>query len=52
LRYVIKPFLTAGWWDNAFDLIKDIADGVPCYEMEFDKSGDIVPEIERLVSRG
>jgi len=48
---IIKPFVTADWWHKSLDTIEQIANEVPCYEMRFDKSGAIVPEIEALAQR-
>jgi len=36
-----KPLLTADWWEKSLSLIEQIAREIPCYEMEFDKSGKI-----------
>jgi hypothetical protein len=47
---IIKPFVTADWWHKSLDTIERIADEVPCYEMRFDTSGAIVPEIEALAA--
>ena len=46
---IIKPFVTADWWQKMITLLEKIAREVPCYEMEFDRSGGIVPEIEGLL---
>jgi MoaA/NifB/PqqE/SkfB family radical SAM enzyme len=46
---IIKPFVTADWWQKMITLLEKIAGEVPCYEMEFDRSGGIVPEIEELL---
>jgi len=46
---LIKPFVTADWWQKMITLLEEIAREVPCYQMEFDKSGGIVPEIEELM---
>lgn len=48
LACLIKPLLTTEWWDKIIPVIEGIAREVPCYEMEFDKSGAIVPELEKL----
>jgi uncharacterized Fe-S cluster-containing radical SAM superfamily protein len=50
LGTIIKPFVTADWWHKSLDTIEHIAKEVPCYEMRFDKSGAIVPEIEALAA--
>ncbi|HNQ50754.1 MAG TPA: radical SAM protein [Candidatus Omnitrophota bacterium] len=41
LAVVIKPFVTADWWDKTLGLIDMIARDVPCYDLRFDKSGRI-----------
>jgi hypothetical protein len=48
LACLIKPFVTADWWDKTLTLIESIAREVPCYDMHFDKSGDIVPMLKAL----
>ena len=48
LACLIKPFLTAEWWDKTLPVIEKLVSEVSCYEMEFDLSGDIVPELEKL----
>ncbi len=45
LACVIKPFVTADWWDKTLDLIEQMVKEVPCYVMRFDKSGEIVGKI-------
>ncbi|MEI7824928.1 MAG: radical SAM protein [Chlorobiaceae bacterium] len=50
LACLIRPFLTADWWEKTLDLIEPMAQQVPCYVMRFDKSGLIVGEIEKLVA--
>jgi hypothetical protein len=48
LACVIKPFVTADWWDKTLYLIEQMAKEVPCYVMRFDKSGEILGELRRL----
>jgi len=45
----IRPLVTADWWEKTLDVIERLVSTVPAYEMRFDKSGDVVPHIERLV---
>ena len=45
---IIRPLATADWWDKSLDLIEQIVAEVPFYDMYFDKSGAIVPLIEKL----
>jgi hypothetical protein len=39
---VIKPFVSADWWEKSLDLIERMAGEAPCYEMRFDQSGEII----------
>ncbi len=48
LFFVIKPLVTADWWEKTFDLIEKISHEVPAYTMEFDKSGKIIESIKQL----
>ncbi len=50
LACLIRPFLTAEWWEKTLDLLEPMAQQVPCYVMRFDKSGAIVTEIEKVVA--
>jgi MoaA/NifB/PqqE/SkfB family radical SAM enzyme len=45
---LVKPLATSDWWQKMITLLAEIAIEVPCYEMEFDRSGGIVLEIENL----
>ena len=52
LSCLIKPFVTAAWWESMLNLIDQITQTVPCYEMSFDKSGKIVEQIKnRLLNQ-
>ncbi len=48
LACLIKPYVTADWWDNMLTLIEKIAREVPCYDLHFDKSGQVVDLIKPL----
>ena len=50
LGTIIKPFVTADWWEKSLDVIEALVNEVPCYEMHFDKSGAIVPLIQALAT--
>lgn len=45
---VIRPFVTADWWSKTLNIIEAISWEVPCYVMQFDKSGDIVEALRSL----
>jgi hypothetical protein len=47
LACLIKPLVTAGWWEKTLALVEELAD-VPCYIQRFDKSGQVVRLLERL----
>jgi hypothetical protein len=51
LSCLIKPLLSADWWEKMLTLMAALAREIPCYEMEFDQSGGIVAELEDLVQR-
>ena len=48
LGCLIKPFVTADWWDKELSLITKISVQVPCYVLEFDKSGRITDLLKKL----
>ncbi len=48
LACMIKPFTTADWWDKMLALTDTIADELPCYTLEFDKSGKVADLLEKL----
>ena len=48
LSYLIKPFVTTDWWDKTLALIDMISQEVPCYMLEFDKSGKVVDVLRKL----
>ncbi len=48
LPRLVRPLVTSDWWERVLALAGDIAAGVPCYEMFFDKSGGIVDALEEL----
>jgi hypothetical protein len=49
LGCIIKPFVTADWWDKTLDLVARMARELPCYVLRFDRSGAIVPELVALI---
>lgn len=48
LACLIKPLVSAGWWEQTLSLVEELA-RAPCYIQRFDKSGQIVRLLERLV---
>ncbi|MBU4232784.1 MAG: radical SAM protein [Desulfobacterales bacterium] len=49
LSCLIKSLVSPSWWDKMLALIGVLAREIPCYAMEFDMSGKIVAELEKLV---
>ncbi|CAK0742372.1 hypothetical protein CCP3SC1_1300009 [Gammaproteobacteria bacterium] len=48
LATLIRPMVTADWWNKEIDVLSGIVAEVPCYIMNFDRSGTIIPQIEAL----
>ncbi|MDF1590736.1 MAG: hypothetical protein P1P89_04400 [Desulfobacterales bacterium] len=42
LACLIKPLATADWWNSMLTIVPQIAAAVPCYTLEFDRSGQVV----------
>jgi hypothetical protein len=51
LATLIKPMVTAEWWQKELDVLERLVKEVPCYTMDFDKSGAIVGELLSLISK-
>jgi len=48
LGCLVRPLVTADWWEKNLSLVGTMAREIPCYEMQFDGTGQIVPHLERL----
>ncbi len=48
LGHVVKPLITADWWEKTLDLVGMIAAEVPAYRLRFDKSGRVVDLLKQL----
>lgn len=46
LATLIRPMVTAEWWQKELDILERIVNEIPCYNMHFDRSGAIVEELE------
>lgn len=46
--FVIKPLVTADWWEKVLALIGTVAREAPAYRMRFDRSGRIASAIKEL----
>ena len=51
LGCLIKPLVTADWWEKMLTLAEKIVQVIPCYRLQFDKSGRVVDVLaEELLS--
>jgi len=48
LAHVVKPLLTADWWEKTLDLAGKMAAEVPIYLLRFDMSGQVVDLLKKL----
>ncbi len=48
LGCLVRPLATVDWWGKSISLIKKVAAEVPCYVLEFDRSGEIVDLLQKL----
>jgi MoaA/NifB/PqqE/SkfB family radical SAM enzyme len=48
LSHVVRPLLTADWWEKTLDLAGKIATEVPAYRLRFDMSGQVVDLLKKL----
>ncbi len=48
LACVIRPFVTAEWWEKTIDVVTQLAAEARFYVMRFDKSGKIVGELFKI----
>ena len=48
LACLIRPFMTADWWEKTLDMVELMIQEIPCYLMKFDKTGGIIPEIQKI----
>jgi ABC-type cobalamin/Fe3+-siderophores transport system ATPase subunit len=47
--FVVKPLVTADWWEKTLDLVGQIIREVPVYRLQFDKSGQVKEVLKQLV---
>lgn len=52
LPTLIKPMVTAEWWQKELDVLEQLVNQVPCYTMHFDTRGDIVRKLVELTANG
>ncbi|HOW86145.1 MAG TPA: radical SAM protein [Candidatus Aminicenantes bacterium] len=49
LPRLVRPLLSADWWERALDLAGEIVRQIPFYDLSFDKSGAIVGALEEFL---
>jgi MoaA/NifB/PqqE/SkfB family radical SAM enzyme len=49
VQYVVKPLVTGDWWEKILALIENMAQEVPAYRLEFDRSGRMVDAIVKIL---
>jgi len=50
LPRLVRPLVSADWWERALELAGAIVRDVPFYDLSFDKSGAIVDVLEELLA--
>jgi hypothetical protein len=50
LATLIQPMVTAEWWQQELNVLERLVNDVHCYTMHFDRTGAIVPKVEKLTS--
>jgi hypothetical protein len=48
LGHVVRPLVTADWWEKTLDLAGQMAAEVPAYRLRFDLSGGVVDLLKQL----
>ena len=48
LSCLIRPFVTAEWWEKTLSLVDKMVKEVPCYVLHFDKRGEVVDLLKQL----
>lgn len=48
LDCLVRPLVTVDWWHNMLTLVDSMACEVPCYTIQFDKSGRVLELLQRL----
>ena len=48
LACLVRPLATIDWWEKTLVLLENISNHIPCYEIHFDKSGNVVQLLKEL----
>ena len=51
LPRLVRPLVSADWWERALALAEDVVREVPFYNLWFDKSGAVIEALEEFVER-
>ncbi len=43
-----KPLATMDWWEKTLFFMEDLVDKIPCYRLDFDLSGKVIPLLRNL----
>ena len=46
--FLIKPLVTADWWQKVLGLVETLAREVPVYRLQFDRSGEVKDVLKPL----
>jgi len=49
LGTLIRPMVTADWWEKELDTLEQLVHEARFYTMHFDKTGGIIPELKELI---
>ena len=49
--YIVKPLVTADWWEKMLDLIENIVREVPVYRLKLDKSGKVKTVLKEFLCK-
>ncbi len=52
LACLIRPLTTSDWWEKSLDTVSLISKNIPCWQLKFDKSGNIFDTIKQLSEKG
>jgi len=48
LACLVKPLVTADWWDRMISLVQMMIHEIPCYILHFNKTGEVVDVLQEL----
>jgi hypothetical protein len=48
LATLIRPVVSVGWWEKELDVLQQVIDEIPCFTMQFDNTGKIVKELNKM----